>query len=467
MTNNTELNTYLTNFFASEVQSFLNADPENRAIRINTLKSNKTEMIKRFNQLQVDFSELAFNPLGFELKDDQIPLSHTLDFFQGHFSYQGISSQIPALALDPQPGENVLDIAAAPGSKSTQMAAMMQNTGQLFLNDISKNRLQSLNVNVQRAGITNEIILNIAGERLGKLFPEYFDKILVDAPCTALGTITVNPEVTGWWSIEKLNKLSISQRQLLVSAFKALKPGGEMVYSTCSIAPEENELPVQLLIENYPISVEDITLKDTICCDDGLTRYANWNLDFNLSKAIRIYPHKHGMEGFFVIKLKKTDSVFKQGNSESVNWMSTLAFDDPQIIKDMDSLSDLWGIGKNIWSAFRFILTRNRIWMLCGKIRHIPYERLHNAGLLLSEKRLTGWKLTNQSAQYLNSSIRFRRIALNDEQLTELFANGFIHISGLEYGYYVLERESKAIASVYYENGNLQIRLPHAFRLTL
>jgi len=133
----------------------------------------------------------------------------------------------------------------------------------------------------------------------------------------------------------------------------------------------------------------------------------------------------------------------------------------------LDSLSRLWGIKKEYWKAFRFVITRSRIWMLCGKIRQIPSERLHNAGLLLAEKRISGWKLTTQSTQYLDDNISLRRISLSDEDLIELFSSGFIHISGLEYSYYVLESESKAIASVYWDKDKLQIRLPHVFRLMI
>ena len=465
MTKNQELNTYLSHFFGDEVELFLAAEPENRAIRINTIKTTQKEMLKRLNQLKVDFTELPFNPIGFILNDDHLPLSHTLDFFQGNFQYQGISSQIPALVLNPQPGEKVLDIAAAPGSKSTQLAAMMQNLGQLYLNDISKGRLQSLNVNVQRAGLLNEIISNMAGERFGKLFPDYFDKILVDVPCTALGTLAGSPEVADWWSIDKLKKIGFSQRQLLLSAFKALKPGGELVYSTCSIAPEENEVIIQWLLDNYPVEIQDINLKEKISCDDGLIEYDKQIFNKDLTKAIRIYQHKHIMEGFFVIKLTKLDSIFKNNNQDSIKWLPALAHDDPLIRNELDALSQLWGIEHEFWQTYRFILTKNRIWMLCGEIRQIPVGRLHNAGLLLAEKRITGWKLTNQSVQVLGYQIHLRRITLNDEQLQELFSAGFIYISGLEYGYYMLERETKAIASVYWENEKLQIRLPHVFRL--
>lgn len=467
MTKNQELNTYLAHFLGDEIKSFLAAEPEKRAIRINTIKTTLTEILARLNHLNISYSPLSFNPLGFVLNDYPIPLSHTLDFFHGDFQYQGISSQIPALVLNPQPGEKVLDIAAAPGSKSTQMAALMQNLGQLYLNDISKSRLQSLNVNVQRSGVSNEVILNMAGERFGKLFPDYFDKILVDAPCTALGTLAGSPEVAHWWSFDKLKKLAVSQKQLLVSAFKALKPGGEMVYSTCSIAPEENEILIQWLIDNYPVEIQDIHLKEKLFCDDGIVQYNGHMLNQRLSRAVRLYPHKHKMEGFFVIKLKKIASPTRYTNSVLIKWLATSVYTDHLIKSELDMLSELWGIDSDHWKAYRYIMTKNRIWMMCGKIRQIPSKRLHNAGLLLAEKRITGWKLTNQSAQILGNQVYSRRITLSDEQFRGLFSTGFIPVSNLKYGYYILERGSKAIASVYWEKGKLQIRLPHTFRLVL
>ncbi|MEJ2052643.1 MAG: RsmB/NOP family class I SAM-dependent RNA methyltransferase [Calditrichaceae bacterium] len=434
---------------------------------MNTLKTDRRYIVNLLNRLNVEYCELPFNSLGIMLKADKVPLSHTLDFFLGYFNYQGISSQIPALALDPQPGEKVLDIAAAPGSKSTQIAALMENRGELYLNDISKGRLQSLNVNVQRAGVLNEIILNMAGERFGTLFAEYFDKILVDAPCTALGTLPGSPEVAGWWSYHKLEKLCVSQKQMLISALKALKPGGELVYSTCSIAPEENEALIQWLLDNYPVKILKIPLKKHISCDDGLTNYNGQSFDREMAGAIKIYPHEHGMEGFFVIKLKKHGSIGKKDKSVTVSFIPTLHYNEDEIKNELNSISDLWGINHSVWKDFRFIKTSQRIWMMCRKIKQVPAQRLHNAGILLAERRLSGWKLTNQSAQYLNGEINHRKIELTDKQLISFFADGSMKITGLEYGYYVLERESKAVATLYSANGQIKIRLPHVFRLAV
>jgi len=200
---------------------------------------------------------------------------------------------------------------------------------------------------------------------------------------------------------------------------------------------------------------------------DGLTEYNGQNFNKDLIKAVRIYPHKHGMEGFFVIKLRKMELQVKNAIPGSIIWTSALDYNDPIMEKELISISGLWGIKEDYWRTYRFVLTKNRIWMLCGKIRQIPSEHIHNAGLLLAEKRITGWKLTNQSVQFLGKEIRLRRISLNIEELKELFSSGSVYFPGLEKDYYVLEHESKAIASVYCEKNILQIRLPHAFRLAL
>jgi 16S rRNA (cytosine1407-C5)-methyltransferase len=462
---NVELDNYLQNLFGKEKENFLNAPAESKAIRINSLKISREEFLYRMNSRNVDYQPLPFYELGLELINDPLPLSHTIDFFLGYFQYQGISSQIPALVLNPKPGEKVLDIAAAPGSKSTQLAALMQNEGELYLNDISHGRLQPLNVNAQRAGLTNHVIMNLAGERYGSLFPEYFDKILVDAPCTALGTLATNPEVIGWWSLDKLNKLCVSQRQLLISAVKTLKPGGELVYSTCSVTPEENEVQIQWLIENYPVEILDIPLHRYFPSIE--TANSNFKFCDGLSKSIRIFPHVHDAEGFFVIRLRKTDSIPARPNSKKMEWIGTQGWDDSLIKNELLSISAKWGIDENIWADFRYIRTRNRIWMMSPAIERVLSERFQNAGLLLGENKLRGWKLTNQSVQFLNRAITKRKIELEENALIDLFAHGTIPFKGTDSDYYALEWDNTAIASVYMDNDTIKLRLPHSFRLRL
>lgn len=464
---NKEFHDYLDGLLGADKEAFLQASAGPRAIRINTLRMNADDFKKRLIKLRVEYRDLPFTPLGLEIVNDHIPLSHTIDFFLGYFHYQGVASQIPALVLDVQPGQRVLDIAAAPGSKSTQLAALMKNQGVLILNDRSQQRLQALNVNVQRAGMINQVILNLAGERISKIYPSWFDKVLVDAPCSALGTLAGSPEVASWWSIEKLKKLCISQKQLLISAYKALKIGGELVYSTCSITPEENEQLIDWMLDHYPLRVMDIPKRADFPGSGGITSYQGQRFRPKLQKALRLYPHQHGTEGFFVIKLKKMDETVRERRLSQAHFVPTLPWDDPELLPQLQNISEMWGIALTEWQNYRYRLSKDKIWLLHTGIEEIPLERLHNAGLLLAEKRLSGWKLTNQSAQYFNRSICKRRITLDEALLVMLFERGVIANPGVPAGYHVLEWDNTVVAIVYCDADILKLRLPHSFHLHL
>lgn len=462
---NPQLFDYLQKILGNKTQSFLACSSEKPAIRVNNLKCGTDLIRQKLEDWQVDYRPLFFNPDGFAIEDTPFSLSHTLEFFRGFFQIQGIASQLPALTLAPQPGERVLDLAAAPGSKSTQMAALMHNRGQLYLNDINRNRLQALNANIQRAGALNQIITCLPGERYGNLFPAFFDKILLDAPCTALGTLPGHPEVAGWWSYEKLQKLSALQHRLFISAVKALKIGGELVYSTCSLAPHENEAVIQQMLDTYPLEIMDINTIPTLQFSAGWKRFADEKYSDDMAKALRTVPHVHGMEGFFVIKLKKIAAVFESSEKKRMKFTQTLRANDSAIEMDLENLARQWGIDKSILERFRYIRTRNRLWMVRPEIDRIPQTDFISAGLLLAEKKLSGWRLTNQSIQILNKEVTKRRITLLRENFIHLFTEGRTKTSNLSDGYHALQWMNDALAIIYVENGTARIHLPHSFRL--
>lgn len=436
---NTQLKAYLHNFFQEQTDAFLGAKAEAAAIRATTLKCSASQLTEQLRLWGVDFQPLPFNPDGFILADDKMPLSHTLDFFRGRFQYQGIASQIPALALAPRPGETVLEMAAAPGSKATQLAALMENRGQLYLNDWSRKRLQPLQANVQRAGVTNSVLLNMPGERLGNFLPDYFDKVLLDAPCSALGTLAGHPEVANWWTADILKKLPLLQDQLLISAFKALKAGGELVYSTCSIGPEENEMVIDRLLKNYPLEIIEIHLPGNVNFLPGLIQYGQQSFDPSLNKAQRTMPHLHGMEGFFIVKLRKLAQNRNTTASNQTIFQSTRTWKDPAVQTILQNISDNWGISADFWMDYRYILTSDRIWLCSCEIEEIPAADFNCAGLLLAERRGNRWKLFNQSVQFLGQRISRRRIQLSTAQLKTLFGAGRVAAEGISNGYHVLE----------------------------
>jgi 16S rRNA (cytosine1407-C5)-methyltransferase len=246
-----------------------------------------------------------------------------------------------------------------------------------------------------------------------------------------------------------------------------LKVGGEIVYSTCSIAPEENELVIDRLLKNYPMEIVSPLKKLSEQFDPGLTIYKNKKLNPALQSAIRIFPDHHQMEGFFMIKLRKTASISHAPSVNFSGWKQTFSADHPSVSKILGELSDSWGIPYNEWMKYRYYLTATRIWMISQEIDIILHDGFISAGLLLAERRITGWKLVHGSIQYFSKFIRNRTMTLDDASLIKLFKDGRLIQLDIPDGYYALTYKDEPIASVYAETGQLLIRLPHAFNLVL
>jgi len=248
-------------------------------------------------------------------------LGRSMEHLLGYYYVQEIASMLPAIALNPKPDELVLDLCAAPGSKTTQMAAMMKNKGTIIANDANLDRIKILASNTERCAATNTILTRNDGVNLcrkiaesnkkgeisvrGTLVPLMFDKILVDAPCSGEGTIKSTPKTLLMWNINTIKSLSKLQKKLLESAIEILKVGGEVVYSTCTHAPEENEEVLDYALKKFgkSISMEKIVLP--IKCKPGILGWAGGNYDKEVEKSCRVYPHVTNTEGFFISKIKK------------------------------------------------------------------------------------------------------------------------------------------------------------------
>jgi 16S rRNA (cytosine1407-C5)-methyltransferase len=250
----------------------------------------------------------------------------------------------------------------------------------------------------------------------------------------------------------------------MVSAIKCLRIGGEVVYSTCSVAPEENELMIEKIIRKYPVEIVKIDPAVQSKFDRGWTSYNERSISEQLIKSLRTWPHQHGCEGFFVIKLRKTAAIDSENNGPSLKKTETLSADQSHVKKVLEELSDSWGISDEYWQNFRYILTKSRLWMINAQIQFVPEDQFISGGLLLGEQRLNGWKVVNGSAQYLSNQIGKRRLSLTDEELEKLFKEGKIRFKTLPHDYYALEYRDRIVGSLYHERGSIRIRLPHLFR---
>jgi len=280
------------------------------SIRCNSLKIEVSKLRKRLEsygwkiiQPFRDFPEVMIVDSGPEPGD----LGKTKEHLLGYYYVQEISSMLPMMALKPEAGDFVLDLCASPGSKTTQAAAMMENGGTIIANEVSMGRVGILNSNLERCGVMNTIITRKEGvalcDRLLKKSKIRFDKILVDAPCSGEGTLRKSPKTFEMWNVNMIKKLAITQRKLAVAALKLLKVGGTMVYSTCTLAPEEDEMVVDYLLKNFNVEVE--ALKLPLKFRSGVCEWGGVSMSKDVEKCLRLYPQDNDTDGFFVAKIRR------------------------------------------------------------------------------------------------------------------------------------------------------------------
>lgn len=270
-------------------------------LRVNTIKYNIQDLMKYFKENNIKFERVLWYDDALIIKNVKEKDIQKLDIYEkGYIYLQSLPSMIPPIVLNPKEGEKVLDLTAAPGSKTTQMAALMHNKGYILANELDKIRCERLkyNVNIQGASIIETI--NGRGELLGKEYENYFDEVLLDAPCSGEGRFDASSTITYKnWSEKTVRDLAKLQKKLLQSAYIALKQNGIMVYSTCTLNKEENEKVLQWALENLNVKLLDINLD----IKEAIPAF-NEELDKSINKAIRVLPSKN-MEGFFVAKLQK------------------------------------------------------------------------------------------------------------------------------------------------------------------
>ena len=211
----------------------------------------------------------------------------------------------PPLVLGPQPGERVLDLAAAPGSKTTEMSAMMENTGIIIANDPSPTRVRGLLGNVDRAGCLNVAVCRMDGPSLGRTVAGTCDRVLVDAPCSSDGTIRKSPQALAHWSVAAIERFPSIQKRLVLAGYLALRPGGTMVYSTCTVAPEENEAVVAHLLSKQPEAEISEAELPGLAMRPGLREWGREQFPEAVGRCRRILPQDNDTEPFFVALIRR------------------------------------------------------------------------------------------------------------------------------------------------------------------
>lgn len=296
-------------FPAREAFAFFEANetPRPIVIRTNTLRTHRRELAQSLIQRGVQLEPVGkWSKVGLQIFDSQVPLGATPEYLAGHYILQAASSFLPVMALAPQEDERVLDMTAAPGGKTTHIAALMKNTGCVFANDANKDRAKGLIGNIHRLGVRNTVVCNYSALEFPKVMGG-FDRVLLDAPCSGTGVIAKDASVKTNKTEADFLKLPHLQKQLILAAIDSVdhhsKTGGYIVYSTCSVTVEENEQVVQYALNKRP----NVKLVETglVFGKEGFTKIGGKIFHPSMKMTRRYYPHAYNVDGFFVAKFKK------------------------------------------------------------------------------------------------------------------------------------------------------------------
>lgn len=370
--------------------------PFHVGLRVNTLKISP----KEFEHLcPFSIKKIPWVSNGYYYKNNEQPARHPY-YHAGLYYIQEPSAMVPASLLPIEPGDKVLDLCAAPGGKTTELGAKLKGDGFLVANDISISRAKALLKNIELFGISNALVLSESPDKLAKYFPETFDKILVDAPCSGEGMFRKSSSVMKNWEENSSHYYSKLQKEIILYAIKMLKPGGMILYSTCTFSPEENEGTISYLLEECP----DIHVVEAFSSneerrglgidfdgfDHGKPEWANGSHE--LKHTIRLWPHKIDGEGHFIALLQKerindtesgssTDDFVRYHKSESkTNSLSEEAIDFLSQIGTFKNIDDL--IRQD-----RILIMEDRVYLVPkGFIQHKGLRTLRQ-GLLLGEMK--------------------------------------------------------------------------------
>jgi NOL1/NOP2/sun family putative RNA methylase len=392
----------------------------------------------RFNTLRGEISRLKgfMEEQGFRLEQfpgfkdiyratyQPYPIGKSLSHFLGHFYVQDIASMLPPIVLQPQAGDIILDVSAAPGSKTTQMAVMMENQGMILANDIVQKRLRALINNLQRLGIVNTAVVKNYGESFGNQYFQTFDKILLDPACSGLGTLHKSPEVLSWWTPNHCIRLASGQRALISSAIKSLKPGGTLVYSTCTLTVEENEEIIDHALNEFPIELVNFDLPG-LNSRPGITKFKDKSYHPSLARAKRLYPFENQTEGFFVAQLRKTGSMEKKSFRKE---KSTLNFNfipgtKSPVKKYLDMLSQHFDIDRKLFADYRYYINKD-ITVVTPEIAEFSFKtKPIKSGLTIAHALTQTAKFTTEGAQLFGTVAKKNVLDFPDLPTLENFVN--------------------------------------------
>ncbi len=374
----------------------------NLGIRVNTLKITPGDLLAL---IEKKLEPIPWISEGFYYPEKEsfgkLPAYHA-----GLYYIQEPSAMMPAQVLCAQPGEKVLDLCAAPGGKTTALGCKMQNKGLLVTNDISPKRIKALVKNVELMGLTNTFVVNESPEKLQQIYPEFFDRILLDVPCSGEGMFRKDRDAVQSCSRFKSDECVAIQREIVKSAYEMLKPGGTMVYSTCTFNPQENEKNIEYFINNYDLEVD---MLEPIGGFEQSRGEWTESKESSLSGGLRLWPHKAGGEGHFVCRLIKKGN---KKNNEEIN--SELRYTSKEAEKAAQAFEEFTRETMTSFESGTFHLRGSSLFRLPHYLNELPPIKWEKAGLYLGEYRKGRFE-PSQSLVMASKMEDFKRIIRFDK----------------------------------------------------
>ncbi len=425
-----------------EFNSYLESykKPRFYGLRVNTLKISVEEFLK--------ISPFRLEPIpwtadGFYYMEGDNPGRHPY-YYAGLYYIQEPSAMLPGAVIGVRPGDKVLDLCAAPGGKSVQMAAQLKGQGLLVANDINADRVKALVKNIELNGVRNAIVLNDTPDKLAKNFEGFFDKIMVDAPCSGEGMFRKDEDAIKSWEKFKCEKCSSMQWEILCQVDKMLKPGGIILYSTCTFSPEENELMIAKFMDTHAGDYELLEIPKVGGIEGGRSEWTDGKYDF--SRAARLWPHKLNGEGHFAALIRKLELHEKTGSSEVVNSANSTAVKYEGAF-EIKSHEDLNNFNKDLSQFFNsttsldlkgFVFQKgNNFYHLPEKCPDLSGLKVAKFGWYLGESSPKGFVPSHSLAVSLKSSELKRKINFpSDSRETNSYLKGETLIESGEKGYF-------------------------------
>lgn len=468
---NTGLNEHITEYLQrilsdEETQQYFDFLEQNHSvyIRVNELKADRKKVADTLKgRYGIETEEVENIPYALKIVKDEVGIGKTVEHILGHFYLQSLSSMIPPIVLNPSAEDRVLDLCAAPGSKSTQLAQIMENRGTLVCNEIQADRLGTLVFNTERMNLLNTGVIHQRGEWLSKSYGNHFDKVLVDAPCSGLGILQKKEEVNKWWNVSRAENLADIQQRLLVSGIKMLRTGGELVYSTCTMTVEENEMLLDKVLKKYPLEI--VPIEVPVPTIEGKTTYLDYIFEDSITLAKRILPWAIDSEGFFVVKLRKTDDIQapKQDSppSKDITYSSY-----KKMKKHLSLLQETFGVSDKDLERFMYLKTPKNVFILNSDWDDPSPTLFKKVGLRLGNFDRNDQIILHSTAAQVLAPYMTRNVfnVENSDDLRSYLGGGIIKGEFPYKGHVAVKWEGEIIGTAASTGNGIKSRFPRAHR---